>query len=79
MRCLVEANDFDHPLSVSKSKWTREEKEHQQLLRLVMSARDFRHALSDATFLIEECDWIKRHSNAERPKFHCYETTMVVA
>jgi len=79
MRCLVEVNDFDHPFSMSKSKSTREEKEHQQLLRLATSAGDFRHALSAATFLIEECDWIKRHSNAERRKFHCYETTMVVA
>ncbi len=79
MRYLAELDDFDHPLSMSKSKLTREEKEHQQLMRLAMSARDFRHALSAATFLTEECDWIERHSNAERRKFHCYETTMVVA
>ena len=64
---------------MSKSKSTREEKEHQQLMRLAMSARDFRHALSAATFLTEECDWIKSYSNAESRKFHCYETTMVVA
>ena len=64
---------------MSKSKSTREEKEHQQLMRLAMSARDFRHALSAATFLTEECDWIKSYSNAERRKFRCYETTMVVA
>lgn len=79
MRYLAEFDDFDHSLSMSKPKTTRQEKEHQQLMRLAMSARDFRHALSAATFLIEECDWIKRHSMAERRKFHCYETTMVVA
>lgn len=51
----------------------------QQLLRLMMSALDFRHALSAATFLLEDCDWSRDYRNEDRRRFRCYETTMVVA
>jgi hypothetical protein len=51
----------------------------QQLLRLMMSALDFRQALSAATFLVEDCDWSKGYRTEDRRRFRCYETTMVVA
>lgn len=50
-----------------------------QLMRLMMSAIDFRHALSAATFLLEEVDWSKPYRTEEIRRFKCYETTMVVA
>lgn len=50
-----------------------------QLDRLVMSALDFRHALSAATFLLEEVDWSRVYRIEEQRRFKCYETTMVVA
>ena len=50
-----------------------------QLQRLMMSALDFRHALSAATFILEECDWSKFYANEDLRRFKCYETTMVVA
>ncbi len=50
-----------------------------QLMRLMMSAIDFRHALSAATFLCEEVDWSESYRTNEIRRFKCYETTMVVA
>lgn len=50
-----------------------------QLMRLMMSAIDFRHALSAATFLLEEVGWSKSYRTEEIRRFKCYETTMVVA
>ena len=50
-----------------------------QLMRLMMSAIDFRHALSAATFLLEEGDWSKTYNTEQMRRFKCYETTMVVA
>jgi hypothetical protein len=50
-----------------------------QLLRLMMSALDFRHALSAATFLLEDCDWSQTYRTEDLRRFRCYETTMVVA
>lgn len=51
----------------------------ERLLRLMMSALDFRHSFSAATFLLEDCDWTKRYQTKELRRFRCYETTMVVA
>lgn len=51
----------------------------EQRLRLMMSALDFRQALSAATFLLEECDWSRRYATDHLRRFRCYETTMVVA
>ncbi len=51
----------------------------QQRLRLMMSALDFRHALSAATFLLEECDWSRRYAIEDLRRLRCYETTLVVA
>lgn len=51
----------------------------QKLLRLMMSALDFRHALSAATFLLEDVDWTKSYRSEELRRFKCYETTMVVS
>ncbi len=50
-----------------------------QLLRLMMSALDFRQALSAATFLLEEVDWSRSYRTEDIRRFKCYETTMVVA
>lgn len=50
-----------------------------RLLRLMMSALDFRQALSAATFLLEDCNWSATHRNEAMRRFKCYETTMVVA
>lgn len=50
----------------------------EQLTRLMLSSIDFRHALSAATFLLEECDWDARYRNEELRRFKCYETTLVV-
>lgn len=50
-----------------------------QLHRLMLSALDFRHALSAATFLLEDIEWSKTYSNEDLRRFKCYETTMVVA
>lgn len=50
-----------------------------QLLRLMMSALDFRHALSAATFLLEDCDWSQKYRTSDLRRLRCYETTMVVA
>ncbi|WP_448658194.1 hypothetical protein ACPVPU_12070 [Sphingomonas sp. CJ99] len=51
-----------------------------QVQRLMMSALDFRHALSAATFLLEEVDWGDvRCSQEDRRRFKCYETSMVVS
>jgi hypothetical protein len=48
--------------------------------RLMMSALDFRHALSAATFLMEEADWeTGRSTQEDRRRFKCYETSMVVS
>ncbi|WP_079731666.1 hypothetical protein [Novosphingobium mathurense] len=48
--------------------------------RLMMSALDFRHALSAATFLLEEVEWEGgRFSKEEQRRFKCYETSMVVS
>ena len=51
----------------------------ERLLRLMMSALDFRHSLSAATFLLEDCDWLKSYQTKDIRRFRCYETTMVVA
>lgn len=64
---------------MNKPKSATAERMREQLLRLIMSCLDFRHALSAATFLIEDCDWQKRHSVEQMRRFKCYETTMVVA
>ncbi|WP_439486611.1 hypothetical protein [Blastomonas fulva] len=48
--------------------------------RLMMSALDFRHALSAATFLMEDVDWKGGRSTQEgRRRLKCYETSMVVS
>lgn len=78
-RGIAQLHDFAHQYRMNNSKSVRDRRERQQLMRLAMSARDFRHALSAATFLIEECDWKKRYRNEEMRRFHCYETTMVVS
>jgi hypothetical protein len=64
---------------MNKPKSTPADKLHGQRLRLMMSGLDFRHALSAATFLAEECKWESRCSYADLRKFKCYETTLVVA
>ena len=57
----------------------RDSDSRQKLLRLMMSALDFRHALSAATFLLEDVDWTKSYRSEELLRFKCYETTMVVS
>jgi hypothetical protein len=69
--------ESSHALNMPKS--SRDEKLREQLLRLIMSRLDIGHALSAATFLLEECDWTKRHGIETMRRFKCYETTMVVA
>ena len=54
-------------------------KMRERLLRLMMSALDFRHSLSAATFLLEDCDWSKPQRIEELRRLKCFETTMVVA
>lgn len=65
---------------MSKPKLTPEQHLKGQLHRLMMSALDFRHALSAATFLMEDVDWkIGRGTQEDRRRFKCYETSMVVS
>ena len=65
---------------MSKPKLTPEQYLKGQLHRLMMSALDFRHALSAATFLMEDVDWeIGRGTQEDRRRFKCYETSMVVS
>lgn len=51
----------------------------ERLLRLMMSALDFRHSLSAATFLLEDWSRSKNLQTKELRRLKCYETTMVVA
>ena len=51
----------------------------ERLLRLMMTALDFRHSLSAATFLLEDWDRSKGDNTKELRRLKCYETTMVVA
>lgn len=51
----------------------------KRLLRLMMTALDFRHSLSAATFLLEDWDGSKSNDTKELRRLKCYETTMVVA
>ena len=65
---------------MSKPKLTPEQYQRGQLRRLMMSALDFRHALSAATFLMEDVDWeLGRYTQEDRRRFKCYETSMVVS
>lgn len=65
---------------MSKPKLTPEQRLLGQHRRLIMSAIDFRHALSAATFLIQEVDWgTGRSTQEDRRRFKCYETSMVVS
>ena len=65
---------------MSKQKLTPKQHLKGQLQRLMMSALDFRHALSAATFLMEEVDWESgRCTQEDRRRFKCYETSMVVS
>ena len=65
---------------MSKPKLTSEQRLEGQHHRLMMSALDFRHALSAATFLIEDVDWENgRRTQEDRRRFKCYETSMVVS
>lgn len=72
--CLI------HVLVMSKPKLTPEQRLQGQHHRLMMSALDFRHALSAATFLMEDVNWeIGRCTQEDRRRFKCYETSMVVS
>lgn len=65
---------------MSKPKLTPEQHLKGQHHRLMMSSLDFRHALSAATFLMEDVDWeIGRCTQKDRRRFKCYETSMVVS
>jgi hypothetical protein len=65
---------------MSKPKLTPEQHLEGQRHRLMMSALDFRHALSAATFLMEDVDWENgRCTQEDRRRFKCYETSMVVS
>jgi hypothetical protein len=65
---------------MSKPKLTPEQHLKGQHHRLMMSALDFRHALSAATFLMEDVDWdIGRCTQEDRRRFKCYEMSMVVS
>lgn len=65
---------------MSKPKLTPEQYLKGQQHRLMMSSLDFRHALSAATFLLEDVDWeIGRCTQEDRRRFKCYETSMVVS
>ncbi|MEP0191247.1 MAG: hypothetical protein ABJP70_11545 [Erythrobacter sp.] len=57
----------------------REANQLKMLRRLALAARDFRHALSAATFLLEDVDFASTYTLEEVRRFKCYETTMVVA
>jgi hypothetical protein len=50
-----------------------------KLTRLVISGHDFQQALSAATFLLQEIDESVEYTLAERRRFRCYETAMVIA
>lgn len=56
-----------------------EQKLADQLTRLMLTAHDIRYALSAATFLLQDVDYEQSYSLADMRRFHCYETTMVVA
>jgi hypothetical protein len=59
---------------------TQEQKRaFSKLTRLLISVRDFQHALSAATFLLAEVDDAGRYRLENLRRFRCYETTMVVA
>lgn len=65
---------------MSKPQLTPEQHLKGQHHRLMMSALDFRHALSAATFLMQDVDWENGRSTQEdRRRFKCYETSMVVS
>lgn len=65
---------------MSKSKFTPEQHLEVQHYRLMMSALDFRHALSAATFLMEYVDWESGQCTQEdRRRYKCYETSMDVS
>lgn len=65
---------------MNKPQLTPEQHLKGQHHRLMMSALDFRHALSAATFLMQEVDWeIGRCTQEDRRRFKCYETSMVVS
>lgn len=64
---------------MSSEKLTAEEREARNLSRLVLSSIDFRHALSAATFLMEEDRHQPNFGNEIRRRLKCYETAMVVA
>jgi hypothetical protein len=66
--------------SMKKDGWTAEQKRaFSKLTRLLISGQDFQHALSAATFLLEEVSEGGRYRLEEMRRFRCYETTMVVA
>lgn len=50
-----------------------------KLTLLMISTQDFAQAYSAAAFLLEEVDDGERYTLAERRRFQCYETAMVVA
>ncbi|MEW9855170.1 hypothetical protein [Novosphingobium sp. M1R2S20] len=65
---------------MNKPKLMPEQYLKGQLHRLMMSAVDFRHASSAATFLMEDVNWeIGRCTQEDRRRFKCYETSMVVS
>jgi len=47
--------------------------------RLLLSLRDFSHALSATTFIREDVDFEREYDLAELRRFQCYETALVVS
>ena len=52
---------------------------HALFQRLLLSLRDFSHALSALTFIREDVDFEAKYNLADLRRFQCYETTLVVS